>query len=266
VATQHFLEPNHARRQGVKSWPGRLAHQWVNAQTHQLIAISEAVRQRMLARGEAETERITVVPNGLACGSDGLPTVAQTRADWGVPLTAPLIVCVARLEPEKDIRSLLAAMPTVLQARPDTRALVVGDGSQRQALENELHKRGITHSVRFAGFREDALAFIQAGDVFVLPSVAEPFGLVLLEAMALGKPVIATCAGGPREIVIEGETGLLVPPSQPPALAAAILDLLADPEKRGRLGRNGRRRYQEFYSVERMAAETSHVYRKALGV
>jgi glycosyltransferase involved in cell wall biosynthesis len=265
VATQHFLEPAHTQRHGVKSLPVNLAHRWVQARTDYSIAISEAVRDRMLARREAPEARITVVPNGLSCDDSALAPPAAIRAEFGIPADAPLIVCVARLEPEKDIATLLAAMPSVLKSQPDARAVIVGDGSQRPALAQDVERLQISHAVQLAGFREDALAVIRAGDLFVLPSVAEPFGLVLLEAMALAKPVVAIHAGGPREIVVEGETGLLVPPASPDAMAAAITQLIQGPSQRRRLGDNGRRRYQALYSVERMAAATAAVYRKALG-
>jgi glycosyltransferase involved in cell wall biosynthesis len=116
--------------------------------------------------------------------------------------------------------------------------------------------------VRLLGFRTDALSLMWAADIFVLPSLAEPFGLVLLEAMSLGKPVVATSAGGPLEIVLAGETGLLVPPAQPHELALAINQLLADPEKAIEMGRKGLERYKERFTTERMARETVAVYRK----
>ncbi len=264
VATQHFLEPNHTQQGGLKAVPGRLAHRWVNAHTHQFIAISEAVRLGMRTRREAGDDRITVVPNGLACDDRSLAPPAQVRAELNIPADAPLVVCVARLEPEKDIPTLLAAMQTVRETVPTAQALVVGDGSQRQALEAQVEERGLAATVHLAGFREDARAVIRAGDVFVLPSRAEPFGLVLLEAMALGRPVIATRAGGPCEIVADGETGRLVPPGDPDALASALSALLTEPETRRRLGANGLRRYRERYTAERMAEDAVTVYRRAL--
>src|SRR5262249_34362936 len=115
------------------------------------------------------------------------------------------------------------------------------------------------------GFRSDAQSILNASDLFVLPSMAEPFGLVILEAMALSKPVIATNAGGPKEIVVPGETGVLVPPSDSGALATAILNLLADPEGARVMGAAGGQRYLERYTAERMAKETLEVYREVLG-
>ena len=265
VTTQHFLEPSHAARRGLKALPSRLAHRWVSAKMQHTIAISQAVGRSLLDRGEAPPGGITVVPNGLSCGAVDSAEAASLRREFGVPEAAPLIVCVARLEPEKGLRTLLQALAELLTSRPDVRALVVGDGSQRQALQEAAGELGIADAVRFTGFRDDARAAIAASDVFVLPSPAEPFGLVLLEAMALGRAVVAVNAGGPQEIVVDGETGRLVPANDPQALADTLAGLIARPAERLRMGRAGRGRYQACYTTRQMAERTLAVYKAALG-
>ena len=265
VATQHFLEPNHVTQSGFKAIPSHLAHHWVRAKTKHFIAISQAVTQNMLARREAPVDKITVVPNGLSCETVSPEDAAVLRAEFRIAPYAPLLVCVARLEAEKGIASLLAAFRAVGERVLDARLLVVGEGSQRQGLEAEARELGIARAVQFAGFREDARTAIAAADVFVLPSPAEPFGLVLLEAMALGKAVVAMNAGGPREIVVMGETGLLVPPDDPAALAEGLVRLLSAPGERQRLGDGGRRRYEEHFTTQRMADATRQVYERAVG-
>ena len=180
--------------------------------------------------------QITVVPNGIyEPRTAEFECAAQTRADLGC-LTAPLIVCAARLEPEKDIGTLIAAMAQVVAERPDARCLVAGTGSQQEFLHKTIERLHLADKVCLLGYREDALALIYASDVFVLPSLTEGFGLVLLEAMALGKPVVATAAGGPLEIVVPDGTGTLVPPSNPHALARALLALLNDTEAQRKMG------------------------------
>jgi glycosyltransferase involved in cell wall biosynthesis len=265
LCTQHFLEPDHVSRRGLKSALYHTAHRWVNGRMSALIAISEAVRQEMLKRREAPESKIAVVPNGIP--EPELPTLTPApalRAELGIGTETPLIVCVARLQREKDIRSLVAAMTEVTAACPSVRCLIAGEGAEKEALAAQIREADLEASVSLLGFRKDALSLIQAGDVFVLPSLAEPFGLVLLEAMALGKPVIATRAGGPPEIVRDGETGLLVPPSDPKAMAEAILRLLADPQVRQAMARRGRERYQTHYTVERMTRATLALYQRAL--
>ena len=208
---------------------------------------------------------MALIPNGLSCDPVSGAEAAALRREFGIPHGAPLVVCVARLEPEKGHRTLLQALARVRAGRPDLRALIVGEGSQRQALEEAARELGIAQAVQFTGFREDARTAIAAADVFALTSPAEPFGLVLIEAMALGRPVVATDAGGPREIVVSGETGRLTPPDDPQAVADALSDLIARPDERLRMGRNGRRRYEDHYTTRRMAEQTLAVYQAALG-
>jgi len=265
VMTQHFLEPNHAVLRGPKAALSGRAHHWVTRQMGAVVAISQAVRAAMLARGEVPDSKITVIPNGIAAPDAALSSGAATvRRALGVAPDEPLVVCTARLEPEKDVGTLVSAMPQVRAACPAVRCLLVGDGSQRPVLEKQIQSLGLAGVVQSIGFRADAQAVIAAADVFVLPSLAEPFGLVLLEAMALGRPVVAVGVGGPLEIVVDGETGLLVPPAAPAALADALGALLADPTARRQLGENGRRRFHARFTAERMAEATAGVYLSVL--
>jgi glycosyltransferase involved in cell wall biosynthesis len=265
ILTQHFLEPGRLRRTGALRALGTFAHRWTSSRISQFIAISNAVRDGMISRGDAPAEKITVVPNGISTpDANSLAAPAQIRAQYGVPDGAPLIVCVARLEPEKDVVSLVTAMAAVAAREPGARCVVVGEGSQHPALARQIVEARLTKSVTLAGFRTDSLSVTNAADVFVLPSLAEPFGLVILEAMALGKPVISTAMGGPLEIVVNGKTGLLVKPSSPEELAAAILKMLADPSGRAAMGRNGLARFEECFTAARMSREILAVYKRAL--
>ncbi len=259
VMTQHFLTPNHATQQGPKAALSSAAHHWVVGRMGRILAISEAVREAMLARGEAPSSKITVVPNGIAMPNGGNPV--ETRLSLGITADTPLIVCAARLEPEKDVASLLSAIKTTGEAVPNVRCLVAGEGTERSALEAQIKALGLEQCVSLLGFRADATALIAAADVFALPSLAEPFGLVLLEAMALARPVVATRAGGPLEIVMDGETGFLVPPLSPDALAEALTRLLSSPPLRRRLGEAGQARFQSHFTASRMADATLSVYR-----
>ena len=260
VMTQHFLEPNHATQHGLKAAVSGKAHHWVVEKMSRILAISGAVRQAMLTRGEAPDSKITVIPNGISVPNAGNP--AETRRSLGLAADTPLVVCAARLEREKDIASLIQAMKIVQEAVPDARCLIAGDGSQKDELQRQIEALGLSESVTLLGFCADAASLMAAADLFVLPSLAEPFGLVLLEAMALGRPVIATRAGGPLEIVVDGETGFLVAPSSPDALAEAVQRLLADPAACLRLGENGRARFQNLFTAARMAEATLAVYRQ----
>ena len=221
----------------------------------------------MLARGDGTEDTISVVPNGMP-----LPDPAQLadprkiRAELGIAPDATLIVSVARLEHEKSVETLIAAMKSVAAAEPSAVCVIAGEGSQKAALLSQIAGSGLENAVRLIGFRSDALALMNAADVFVLPSPNEPFGLVLIEAMSVGKPVIATRSGGPLEIVVDGETGLLVAPSAAEEMGGAILSLIRDADLRRRMGAAGRARFLEKFTVERMTRATIAVYEKALSV
>jgi glycosyltransferase involved in cell wall biosynthesis len=140
----------------------------------------------------------------------------------------------------------------------------VGDGELRPALEAQALRLGLGAQVHFTGWRDDVPALVALGDLFVLPSLNEPFGRVLIEAMATGKAVVATAAGGVPEIVVHGETGLLVPPGDPGALAAAVRELLDDAPRGARLGAAGRRRAETVFSLAGHVAAVERVYGEVL--
>ena len=265
VLTQHFLTPCRAGRRGLKAVLSNAVHRWISRNAGHVIAISDAVRRGIVQRGESANGNATTVPNGIpAPDPRKLTAPAAVRAGLGIGTGQPLILCAARLEEEKDVASLIAAMPAVLAAAPKAFCVIAGEGSLRDALGTQIESLGIGDSVRLAGFRDDAISLINAADVFALPSLAEPFGLVLIEAMSLAKPVIATNAGGPREIVEEGITGLLVPPADPAALARALTRLILDEPLRMAMGARGRQRFTQNYTLARMTASTLEIYRKVL--
>lgn len=264
IATQHFIEPGRLRQGFIQRTLRAYAHRWTNARISHFIAISGAVRDAMLERRDAEPARITIVPNGISAPAPASSEIAKIRTEFGIPADAPLIVCVARLEREKDIPTLISAMQAVIATTPNARCLLVGDGSDRAALQAQIDAAHLSAAVTLTGFRRDSLAFIAAADVFVLPSLAEPFGLAILEAMALARPVVAVNAGGPREIVLDRETGRLVPPADPLALSAAITAFMADSTMRSQMGEKGRDRYSEYYTTLQMARATLAVYEHAL--
>jgi len=265
VLTQHFLIPSRSIRRGLKAAVSGAIHRWISRGAGHIIAISDASRRGIEERGESSNGNVTTVPNGIpAPDSARLSPPSMVRADLGIAPDQPLIVCAARLEAEKDVTSLIAAMREVVAASPNAICVIAGEGSQRAALTAQMESLGLQNSVRLAGFREDAISLINAADLFVLPSLAEPFGLVLIEAMSLGRPVIATNAGGPREIVEDGATGILVPPADPPSLAAAITRLLADEPLRLAMGARGLERFNQHYTLPRMTAAILETYRKAL--
>lgn len=265
VVSQHFVQPNRVSRQGLAGAVSRGAHGWVQGRVHRFIAVSAAVRNGMLERKETDPARISLIPNGIWPIPDAqLAAPESIRAELKIPESAPLIVCVARLEPEKDVSTLIQAMTKVREQEPDAVCVVAGTGSQREMLEGQIRTARLESTVRLLGFRTDAPSIIRAGNLLVLPSLEEPAGLVLLEAMAVGKPVVATRSGGPAEIVQDGETGLLVSPQNAEELAQALLRLVRSPALCAEMGASGHLRFAHRYTAERMARLTLDAYHQAL--
>jgi glycosyltransferase involved in cell wall biosynthesis len=174
-------------------------------------------------------------------------------------------VTVARLDPVKDQATLLRAVRLIADKDPSFSIDVVGDGPSRSELEilrAELH---LEHHCRFHGFQGDVRPFLAQADVFVLSSISEGIPLTLLEAMAMGLPGIATDVGGNREVIVQGETGYLVPVRSPAALAEAVLRLKTEPAGLDRLGQGSRRRVEEEFSLAAMVARYEALYLELLG-
>jgi glycosyltransferase involved in cell wall biosynthesis len=188
------------------------------------------------------------------------PPYRTARAWLKVEPETHLIVGLGRLEPIKGFQSLVKALPLVLSAIPSARLLLVGEGSLRMALEADARALGVADRLEIAGVRPDAATFLAAADLVVVPSLNEGMGRVLVEAMALGRPVVATRAGGIPAVVGDGQTGSLVPPNDPPVLARAVSELLKDPGLRQRMGEAGRRRAEQF-SLAVMEARLLELYR-----
>ncbi|MBW3635203.1 MAG: glycosyltransferase [Armatimonadetes bacterium] len=264
VATQHFIAPQSSTYRGLKKRLANQAHRQINRRFAHFIAISHGAREAMMEREGVDPSHITVVPNG----TEPMPRLDGAERDdlrrqMGVEDHSLLVVCVARLTEEKGLRYLIEAMPTVLLSHPATQVVIAGEGSLRDELERQASDLGLQSNLRFLGFRSDATRIMGAADLFVLPSPAEPFGLVLIEAMAQGVAVVATRCGGPVEIIEDGVSGRLVNPADAPALASALVALLRDANKRKCLGENALRRFEQHFTAQRMAAATLEVYRRA---
>ncbi len=263
VATQHFISTQSENYRGLKKRAANHAHRQVNRRISHFIAISQAARDAMVERERVNPAKITIVANGIEPLDK--PDAAQRielRRELGVADGSPLIVCVARLRIEKGLHFLIDAMPAVLAAHPQTRLVIAGDGGLQNALEAQAYKLGVRSSIDFLGYRKDATRLIGAADLFVLPSPAEPFGLVLIEAMAQGIAALATRAGGPLEIIEDGVSGRLVKSSDAFDLASAMVALLSNDKKREELGHNAFQRFSERFTADRMAAATLEVYER----
>lgn len=229
--------------------------------TDVVIAISRGVREALLAAG-VPAERIRLVPSGVDPEALLAPPGAREtlRAAWGVTDDQVVVLAVGALVRRKGHDLLLEAAAR-LQGAARLRVVLCGDGPEAGALRERAARLRLP--VVLAGFRGDVAACLAAADIVAMPSRREGLGVAALEAMAAGKPLIATRVGGLAEVVRQEETGFLVPPEDVPALAAALGRLLADPELRGRLGAAGRDRVRAEYTADRMAAGTVACYQGA---
>lgn len=175
---------------------------------------------------------------------------------------APLVGTVARLTEQKDLPTLLRAHQRVLETHPDAHLAVVGRGEKEASLKRHTSELGIRDSVTFAGFRRDIPELMHAFDIFALPSRWEGFGVVFMEAMAAGTPIVASNTSAIPEVVADGQNGILCEPGDADSFASAIADLLADPERIHTYGACGRERLEMEFTIDRMVSETSSVYRR----
>ena len=230
-----------------------------------LVAVSEAVKADLVELGVAERSRIRVVPLGLDLEpfTGPLPRGAL-RAAGRVPRDATLVGLVGRLVPIKDVPTLLACAAELRPTHPGVHFALVGDGEEREALEARVRGMGLAETVHFFGWRQDTPAVYGDLDLVVNCSRNEGTPVALIEAMAAGRPVIATRVGGTPDLLGDDERGRLVPAGDPGSLAAAIRETLADPEAAGRRALAGRRHVLERHSASRLVDEVDALYRELL--
>ncbi len=247
--------------------PFRVLSRWLWRQADAGIAISEAIRRFAIAVEGVSPDKIHTVHYGLDPATLQAPPDARARlrAELGLPPGALLAGSVCRLIAQKGLDNALDAFGQVAAECPAAHYVVAGDGSLRGALEAQAARLGLADRAHFLGWRADAPAVLAALDVLLAPSRWEGFGLVFLEAMALGVPVISTRVSAIPEVVADGETGWLVPPGDPAAIARALRAALSDPDERRRRGEAGRARLESRFTVDAMVEHTLAVYRGVLG-
>lgn len=247
--------------------PVRALSRWLWRQADAGIAISEAIRRFAIAYEGVSPQKIHTIHYGLDPASVHAPPDARTRLrqELGLPADAPLVGSVCRLIEQKGLDNALDGFAQVVAEFPAAHYAIAGDGPLRGALEAQAARLGVADRVHFLGWRADAPAIFAALDVLLAPSRWEGFGLVFLEAMALGVPVISTRVSAIPEVIADGETGWLVPPDDPAAIAGALRAALADPGERCRRGEAGRARLESQFTVDAMVERTLAVYRGVVG-
>lgn len=251
-------------QRSIDDWrrlPHTLLDRWTAPWADLIISNSEAGRRRLLVRERLPAEKVITIHNGLDLSKYRLDGAARSVADsLGIDPTAPIVGMIANLLPSKGYDLFLRAASEVLTQVGHARFLVVGEGRLRTQLMGLASECGLEDKVLFLGYRRDIPELLSAMDVFVLSSRWEGLPVAVLEAMAMAKPVVATDVGGVSELVVDGETGILVPPGSSHELARGIVTLLRDPERARRMGERGRERVESEFRVDAMCRTTEQVY------
>ncbi len=232
----------------------RVAERLLAPVASRVICVCEA--EADLARSIGPPSRVRVVYNGIAPAGDGpLDPRIAALSDRG-----PVLGTLALLHRRKGLETLIDAVPGVLERYPEVQVAIVGEGPELEDLRARAALRDITHAVHFLGASTDPAGMLRGMDLFVHPSWAESFPYVILEAMSLGLPIVASDVGGVGEAVVDRESGLLVPPHDERALAQALIGLLDDPESRARMGALALRRANTRFTLTAMIERLIDVY------
>ena len=235
---------------------------WKYARADAVIAVSRAAADALDASGVARVP-IDIVPGGVEPRRTTKPASRAVLASLGVVADAPLVVAVGALVPQKDPLTFVRAVDALRRALPRVQALWLGDGELRRDVEREIAALGLEHTIYLAGFRDDVDPLMCAGSAFVLSSRFEGLPLVIMDAFALGVPVVATAGSGVPELVADGVTGLLSPVGDAGALAESMRRVLTDSSLAAQLRRGALARAPE-YSIEHTAERTLTVYERVL--
>jgi glycosyltransferase involved in cell wall biosynthesis len=247
-------------------WLMRRALAWTSRWARRVVAVSVDAAQVAAARDGLAADRLRVIPNGIDLARfapRGRRT--QMRRALGVPETAPLLVSVSHLTRVKGIDLLVRATSLIRARSGEARVVVAGRGAEQAKIEEAVRSAGLEPAFRLLGSYDDVPGLLEAADLFVLPSRSEGQPNAVMEAMAMGLPVVATRVGGVPELARHDEQALLVPPEDPQAIAEACLQLLAEPGRASRLGSAGRERAAKEFSRAQMIRRYEQLYEEVVG-
>ncbi len=245
------VQTRHGQRAG-HGWKSSLLYRWAARWVDRVVAVSDDAAELCQRVDRLPAKKVTRIWNGI--------DLSDFR--YHGPIAAPVAISVARLSAEKDFPTLLRATALVLREVPDFKLRIVGGGPERERLESLATELGITQSVEFLGERHDVPELLAQAGFFVTASLTEGISLTLLEAMAVGLPVVATAVGGNPEIVVDGVTGKLTPAAQPDQLAAAMIDACRQSDRWSDWGQAGRERVTQHFDVQRMARDYEQLYQQ----
>lgn len=246
--------------------PGRLMYRYFLPRAAHVVAVSPEAAESLIARCRIGHERVTIIPTGVP--ADRLKADAsaeEVRARHGIG-AEPLICAIGAVRPSKAYHYLVRAVKMLRDMGSEARALIVGPtdvaAGEAARVQGEIEALGLENIVQLTGEVPNSFDYVSAADVVVLSSVQEGLPRVILEAMVASKPVVATDVGGCSQAVVHGETGLLVPPRNPEALAAAIEEILADPDRAAQMGKAGSQLVHEQFTVEAMVRSHIDLYKR----
>jgi glycosyltransferase involved in cell wall biosynthesis len=234
--------------------------------TQRIVVVGERQRDEIAGFGVASKDKLLPIPLGLELGRflQAEQHRGELRRELAMRPDVPLVGIVARLVPIKAHEDFFQAASLIVQGLPEARFLIVGDGERRAELERLVDRLGLRSSVRFLGWRRDLERVYADLDVVALASRNEGSPVALIEALAAARPVVSTAVGGVPEVVVDGQTGLLAPPSDPPALAAAISRLLQDRAYAEKLASVGRSHVYPRHDVRRLVEDMRGLYLREL--
>lgn len=243
-----------------RRWAYRVASHYA-----QFVVVSEDLRQFVERQTGISRDCLHVIPNGIGeLNSVDHCRVADLRRELEITHTSQVVGVVGNLYPVKGHEYLINAIPKILLACPGTVFLFIGRGELEEKLRIQVDKLGVSRYVRFLGLRRDIPELLTLMDVFAMPSLSEGLSIALLEAMRAGKPVVTTSVGGNVEVVVGGQTGLLVPPADSHALGDALIKLLLDADMGKQFGLAGRQRVCEQFTLEGMQEKYERLYHLSL--
>ncbi len=253
----------------VRSTAFRLLERWLAQRTTALIAVSPEVRDDLVALGVAPLDKFTVVRLGIELDervgeSNGDGARLETRRALGIPADRFVVGWIGRMTGVKRTDDVLLAVRRLRERGVDAVLCMVGDGPDRDTVERRARELGIVRNSLFLGYQEEVACYYAAFDALILPSANEGTPVSAIEALAGGRPVVATRVGGVPDVVRDGVDGFLVEPGDVDAMAARLADLAADPPLRHRMGEAGRASVHERYSVERLLDDVDRLYRDLL--
>jgi glycosyltransferase involved in cell wall biosynthesis len=247
----------------------RTLERWLARRTTVLVAVSPEVRDDLVKLGVAPETKFVVVRLGIELGervsADGHAGRDATRLTLGVSSECFVVGWVGRMTAVKRTHDVLRAFRRLLDRGVDARLCLVGDGPEREELERYAHELDIGRRCLFVGYQEDVARFYDAMDVLLLPSANEGTPVSVIEALAAGRPAVATRVGGTSDVVRDGADGFLVEVGDVDSLAERLAELAADPDRRARMGAEGRARVLGRYGVPRLIDDMDRLYRSLLG-